>query len=325
MKNNKIVVIGGGTGTYTILQGLKKLSLDITAIVAMSDSGGSSGRLRDEFGVLPPGDVRQCLAALADNGETDLLRDLFLYRFDKGVGLSGHNFGNLFLTALTDILKSEDKAIKYASKLLRLKGTVLPVTTKKTNLAVELVDGFQVFGECNIDEPKHNGKIHIERAWLEPSVRVTPEVISAIEQADLIVLGPGDLYTSIIANLLVSGMSTALRNKKILYVANLISKYGESYKYNLSDLVCDIEKYLKRKLDYILVNNEKLPANILKRYKEEEGYEVVNDLADDSRIIYAPMLAGEMIKRRNGDMVKRSMIRHDSDKLAGEVYKVVTM
>ncbi len=325
MNKSKIVVIGGGTGTFTILRGLKKLPLDLTAVVTMADSGGSSGRLRDEFGVLPPGDVRQCLAALADNGDTDILRELFLYRFDKGTGLSGHNFGNLFLTALTNVVGSEEEAIEYASKLLRIQGTVLPVTTDDATLCVELEDGFVVRGESSLDEPKHNGKVSIKNCWIEPPVKVTKKVRSAISQADLVILGPGDLYTSIIANLVVDGLSAVLKNKKILYVANLISKYGQSYRYNLSEHVRDLEKYLNRKLDYILVNSEPLPKDILKRYFKEEGYEVENNMIDDPRIILAPMLAGEIIKKKNGDRLRRSMIRHDSDKLAAEVYKIVAI
>lgn len=324
MNKQKVVVIGGGTGTFNILQGLKKLPLDITAIVTMADSGGSSGRLRDEFGVLPPGDVRQCLAALADNGDTDLLRELFLYRFDKGTGLVGHNFGNLLLTALTDIVGSEALAIEYASKLLRIHGKVLPVTVDEATLCCEYEDGFIVKGEHKIDEPHHNGFIRIKKAWLEPEVKITDDVRLAMENADIVVLGPGDLYTSIIANLLVSGMESALKKKKLIYVSNLISKYGQSYKYNLSDHVNDLEKFLNRRLDFILVNNEALPKGILRKYKSEEGYAVENDMKNDSRVISSPMLAGEIIKTKSGDTLRRSMIRHDSDKLAEEVYKLVS-
>jgi len=323
MEKQKVVVIGGGTGTYNILQGLKKLPFDITAIVTMSDSGGSSGLLRDEFGVLPPGDVRQCLAALSDGGEPDILRELFLYRFDKGNGLCGHNFGNLLLTALTDIVGSEDKAIKYASKLLRIHGTVLPVTVDNTNLCCEYEDGFVVKGEHKIDEPHHNGYIAIKNAWLEPKGDVTKDVVKAIEESLLVILGPGDLYTSIIANLLVNGVGEALLNKKTLYVANLISKYGQSYKYNLKDHVKDIEKYLGHNLDYILMNDEKLPKSILNKYAKEGGYAVMNDMIEDERVVSSPMIAGEVFKNKKGDVLKRSMIRHDGDKLASEVYKIV--
>lgn len=304
----KVVVIGGGTGTFTILRGLKKYPLDITAVVTMADSGGSSGRLRDEFGVLPPGDIRQCLAALADSGDTDLIRELFLYRFDKGDGLSGHNFGNLFLTALTEITGSDEAAIKAASKLLRIKGKVLPVTNCDCKLCIELEDGFVVKGEDRIDEPLHNGEVRIKKVWLEPNAKCTDEVIAAIGAADLIILGPGDLYTSIIVNLVVDGVVEAIRDKKVLYVANLISKYGQSYRYSLSEHVKDLEKYLNRKIDYILYNSTELPAKILTKYSEEKGYSVKNDIQGEKRVVAGDLIVEENIKQKSGDVVKRSML-----------------
>ena len=319
----KIVVIGGGTGTFTVLQGLKKYPLDITAIVTMADSGGSSGRLRDEFGVLPPGDVRQCLAALVDNGDTEMMRQLFLYRFQKGVGLKGHNFGNLFLTALTDIAGSEVEAIKIASKILNIRGKVVPVSTQKAELCVELEDGFIVKGEHNIDEPKHNGVVRIKRLWLEPSAKVNKDAVKSIQMADVVVLGPGDLYTSVLANVVVEGMAGTLKDKKIIYFSNLISKYGQTYKYNVSDHVDDLERYLNRSVDHIIVNNIPLPEEILERYALEQGYEVVNDMQEDLRIIQADLLTSEIVRKVSGDVLKRSLIRHDSDKLAAEIDKLL--
>ena len=205
----KVVVIGGGTGSHTLLSGLKKYPFDLTSIVTVADSGGSTGRLRDEFGSLPVGDFRMALTALAPTDEeAEILRKLFLYRFDKGeAGLKGHSFGNLFLVALGNILGSNEKAIQYTSKILRVTGKVLPVTSQPLNLVAEYEDGSILYGEASIDEPPkgHNGKQRIKKLWVEPDLVITADASYEILNADYVILGPGDLYTSILANIVING------------------------------------------------------------------------------------------------------------------------
>jgi len=320
----KVVSIGGGTGSYTVLTGLKKKDLDLTAVVTCADSGGSTGRLRDEFGHLPVGDFRMALVALADtNGDNDVLRELFLYRFEKGLGLRGHNFGNLLLTALTDIFNSENRAFEYASSILRVKGKVLPITNEPITLIAEYENGKIIIGENHIDEPhtKHDGTKRIVNLSVQPKTRMNKGTKKAILGADLIVLGPGDLFTSTIANLVVSGVSSNINKSKakIVFVVSLINKYGQTYGFKVSDYVAAIKKYLGAYPDCVVINTDKLPKNTLKKYKEEKGFPPEDDLKDTKKfiIIRKSLLAGDIIKRNSGDVVKRSLIRHDSDKLAG--------
>ena len=273
-RSRRAVVIGGGTGTYTVLMGLKKYPLDLTAIVSTLDSGGSSGRLRDEFGVLPPGDVRQCLLALSNLPlEKISLQQLFDYRFNNGAGLRGHSFGNLLLTALTGITGREDLAIAEAAKILDVKGQVLPVTLSKSNLCVRLEDGTIIKGESNIDIRRVRPKLKIADVFLDPAVRIFPSARKAILSADLIILGPGDLYTSVIPNLLVAGVSQAIAKSKgkLVYICNLMTKHGETDGFKVSDFVREIMRYSnqgKKKLNLVLVNNNfDVPQLVLKRYE----------------------------------------------------------
>ena len=329
MKN--IVVIGGGTGTFTVLSGLKKFEdLNLTAIVSGADSGGSTGRLRDEFGYLPMGDFRMALVALADtNGDSDILRELFLYRFEKGSGLRGHNFGNLFLTALTDILDSEDKAFEYASKTLRIKGKVLPITKEPVTLIAEYEDGKIIIGETHIDEPppKHDGKQRIVNLSVQPKHNISELAKEAILSADLIIMGPGDLYTSTIVNLVVPGVKQVIKESsaQFVYAVNLINKYGQTYGMKASEHVDELKKYLGLYPDHVLVNRAELPEDILIKYEEEYGYPVEDDLKSNGnyKVTKRKLLAGETIKRQSGDVVKRSLIRHDSDKLADVILKLI--
>src|SRR3989344_1853527 len=204
----RIVVIGGGTGTYTVLSAIKHIKdIDITAIVTSADSGGSTGVLRDHFGQLPVGDFRQCLVALADEGNGDnILRDLFQYRFSKGgSGLEGHNFGNLLIAVLRDILGSEEEAFRKASKILNVKGRVFPVTYDDIQLVAKYSDGSIGYGEAMIDEPPptHDGSMKIEQLWVQPKAKINKKAKEALEAAHYIILGPGDLYTSILANIVI--------------------------------------------------------------------------------------------------------------------------
>jgi uncharacterized cofD-like protein len=320
-----IVVIGGGTGTHTVLQGLKryKRKTDLTAIVTMADSGGSTGRLRDEFGYLPVGDVRMALAALASDGDAhdELIRKLFLYRFDKGEGISGHNFGNLFLVALTDLLGSEEEAILAAAKVLRVRGQVIPVTTEHVQLVATYEDGKTITGEHDIDAPlKERNGYRIVELKVMPAATINPRAEDAILNADLIVLGPGDLYTSILANCVVDGVAAAIRRSQapVVYISNLMTKAGQTQNMGVQEHVDELTRYLDRSADVIIANDSSLPEELLERYADEEEYPVLlNCTGSDCRLIVGDFLAKEAVVTAKGDILKRSLIRHDPRKLAG--------
>jgi len=330
MKN--ITVIGGGTGSFTVLTGLKKHSgIKLSAIVPSTDSGGSTGKLRDEFGYLPMGDIRQCLVALAENEEEQfLLRELFQYRFSKGENsLQGHNFGNLFLTALTDIFNGDQiKAIKKVQELLNIKGNVYPITLNNCHLVAEYENGEIVIGEHNIDEPSypHDGRLRIKNLYTEPKSQTYKEVKNCIKKSDLIVIGPGDLYTSIVANLAIDAVPKLIREAeaKVVYILNLVTKFGQTYDFKASDFVNEIVKYLGKMPDYILVNNTSLPSDILKRYTLENAKVVENDLKLPN-VILDDFLASEEIKTVQGDILKRSLIRHDGDKVARTLVNLLAL
>ena len=267
----KIVCIGGGTGTFVVLKGLKEHALSLTAIVTMSDSGGSNKRIRDEFGLLPTSDIRQCFVALADdNNATSLMRKLFMYRFDKGEGIKGMTFANLFMAALSDITGSQKEAIKQTRRVLKIKGTVLPVSYTDTNLYAEYEDGSTVTEEHFIDEPEHDGTLKITKMYLKPQAQANPDAVKAIHEADVIVLGPGDLYTSLVPNLLVDGLPEAImksRAKKV-YVLNLMTKFGQTYGFSATDHIRTVNHYLQGTLDVAIVNNGPLPEEALGEYEK---------------------------------------------------------
>ncbi len=323
MEQKKICVIGGGTGSFVVLSGLKQYPENkLTAIVTATDSGGSTGRLRDEFGYLPIGDVRQCLVALAEDEEEQMmLRDLFSFRFDKGEdGLKGHNFGNLLLTALSEIYGGQVEAIKRVRKLLNIKGSVFPVTLEDAELVAEYENGEELIGEHEIDEPPypHDCRIRIESLSTKPKVKTYRQVKDSIMNSDLLIFGPGDIYASILANVVVGGVSEAIQASKgkLVYVVNLVTKFGQTFNFSAADHVKEIEKYTGREIDYVLINNRELPENILKKYALQNDYPVEDDMGDDSRVIRADMLASEEIKTPKGDVIHRSFIRHDRRKLA---------
>ncbi len=327
----QVVVIGGGTGTHTVLKGLTQYQkqLDISAIVTMADSGGSTGRLRDEFGYLPVGDVRMALVALASSIDEheELVRELFLYRFDKGNGLSGHNFGNLLLVALTDILGSEEAAIRAAARVLRVRGQVIPVTTAQVNLVATYDDGVVVTGEHDIDEPDPSRLTHrITDLAVTPSATISEAAERAILDADCIVLGPGDLYTSVLANVVVDGVAEALRNSpgQLVYVTNLMTKQGQTDGMGVAAHVAALTRYIGRAPDVLLVNTTPLPAELLDRYAAEGEYPVGFDYeAAEARVVPADLLADEVIETPSGDVLKRSLIRHDSRKLARKLLDIL--
>ena len=331
MSKKRVVVVGGGTGTHTVLRGLKQYvnDIDLTAIVSMADSGGSTGRLRDEFGQLPIGDVRNALTALsADHDENgQLLRQLFLYRFDKGEGLSGHNFGNLLLTALADILGSEEKAIEASSRILRVAGRVVPVTNDHVNLVAEYEDGSTVFGEHDIDVLSPGlSSLRIVNLYLTPDANLNPKAKEEMMSADMIVLGPGDLYTSILANCVVKGFAETINESKakIVYVCNLMSKKGQTVGMNAMEHVNEIIRYIGTTPDVTIVNSTIFSTDLLEKYSKEGDYPVVNNCTIDKCVVYADQLVSdEIVKQVDGDNVKRSFIRHDPDKLASILMQIL--
>ena len=261
----KIVAIGGGTGLSTLLRGLKRYTTNLTAVVTVSDDGGSSGRLQKELGILPPGDIRNCSVALAD--DEALVTDLFKYRFAEGEGLMGHSFGNLFLAAMTGITGNFDRAIKESSRVLNIKGRVLPATLESVRLRATMRDGSEVSGETAIS----HSPVGIARLALEPEgVEPLREVIDAIAQADAIILGPGSLYTSILPNLLVRGVAEAVATASCpkIYICNVMTQPGETDRFTASDHVdALLEQSGARVCDYAVVNLEP-PQRLLETYAE---------------------------------------------------------
>lgn len=310
-RNKKIVVIGGGTGVYTVLTALKPYFENLIAIVTMADDGGSTGILREEFGMLPPGDIRRALIALSAS-PNKRLAELFSYRFSEGVGLTGHNFGNLLITALHRITNNFEEAIKEAGKLLAIKGKVIPVTLGRSNLMAELEDGTLIKGESNIDIPNHDGNLKIKRVWLKPPAEINSNAQKAILEADLIIIGPGDLYTSLIPNLLVGGVKEALQKTKakVLYFVNLMTKFGETNGFAASDFISILESYLGQGvLNFVAMNNVRPSAKRLSAYIRERSDFVEPDLQNIRPRKNLMPIATDFL--RTG-----SLVRHDPEKLA---------
>ncbi|MFW5853017.1 MAG: gluconeogenesis factor YvcK family protein [Patescibacteria group bacterium] len=308
----KITVVGGGSGIFNVLKGLKNYPVDITSIVTTFDNGGSTGLLRDEFGILPPGDIRRSLVALAPDSSDRTLRDLFNYRFRDDCSLSGHSFGNLPLQALTEITTSQVGAIKKAGEILNIKGQVLPISLDPAHLCAQLKDGTLIEGETNIDIPKHDGSIKIDKIFLKPNPVIYREAYEAIMETDLLIIGPGDLYTFILPNILVSGFNQALSlnsKAKVVYVCNIMTKWGETNGFQASDFVSVIYQYLnKRKVDYILFNTTELSENILTKYEKERSQPVVLDEPAVKQYV------NNIIK---ADLVfQDEIIRHDAEKIS---------
>lgn len=324
LEKKKVVVIGGGTGIYPILRGLKSYrdQVSITAVISMADSGGSSGRLRDEFGQLPVGDVRMALTALASevDDHDQLLRELFLHRFDKGEGLDGHNFGNLLLVALSEMLGSEAEAVKTASRILRVGGRVLPVTADRVHIVAEYDDGKVTKGEHEIDEPPADRFEHrIEKFYTEPKGHITDDTKAAICNADLVLLGPGDLYSSLLANCVVDGVSAAILQSKAKFVfaANLMTRPGQTHGMTACDHAREVQKYVGKFPDVIIVNTGEVPEHLLKRYAENFQFPVKDDCFDvEAEVLRADLLSKEEVVKKKGDVLQRSLVRGDGDKFA---------
>ncbi len=313
---NKIVVIGGGSGTSAAIRGLKSHNTDLTAVVTMFDSGGSTGILRDEFGYPPFGDLRQCLAALSPDGDerTDALDQALGFRFDSDSSLNGHSVGNLVLAALTTAYGGLQPALDEISSILRVDGQVVPVTLSAAHLCARLLDGQVIRTESAIDLRGANAP-GIDEVFLDKQVTANDRAINALNEADAILLGPGDLYTSVIPNLLVPGIAEAIResNASVIYACNLMTKAGETDGFGASDFAREIVRYLDgRKLDYLLVNDSKFPTNVLNAYSQEHAEQVV--IVNGRALEFA----SEIVE---GDFVHIDdlQVRHDSKKLADVV------
>jgi uncharacterized cofD-like protein len=315
-KGPKIAVIGGGTGLAVLLHGLKETTSNITAIVTVADDGGSSGRIRNEFDVLPPGDIRNCLIALSD--DEGLMRDLFQYRFTEGEGLKGHSFGNLFITALSKITGDFEKAIKESSKVLAIRGSVVPSTLEKVTLTAKRADGTQTSGESAI--PKVSGVVSpIKRLYLNPaSVKATPEALVALKEAAAIVIGPGSLYTSILPNLLVGGVvESILKSRAVkIYLCNVMTQHGETDGYTASDHVEALLRHTSSDfVDYVFVNTAKIPQRFLDKYKAEEAFQVEPDIKN-IRKMGLGVVEGDMITIDD-------FIRHNAEKISKRIFDLI--
>jgi uncharacterized cofD-like protein len=331
-KDYCISVIGGGTGTYSILSGLKSYTSNLKAIVTMADSGGVARKERDEWGLLPSSDIRKSLLALADvsSDDTLLLRKLFQYRYSEGNGLEGVSFGNLFLIALTKLLGSQAQAISKAGEILKIRGQVLPVSYDKVDLVAYYEDGSKVVGEHFIDEPKHNGTLKIVKITCQPMVQASPEVIDAIKKSNAIIIGPGGFYTTILANLVISGIVNAIKSSKAkkIFIMNLMTEYGQTYQFTANTFLTELDKYLPSKfLNYVLINNAQIPDNILKKYKAVNAMPVVDDLKNNYnyKIIRSDLLNPHLVTKQIGDKLNRSLVRHSPEKLAKTCLKILNL
>jgi len=329
MKKSNLVSLGGGTGQAAVLRGLKNKNINLTAIVAVTDNGGSSGQIRRSMGIPQPGDSRNCLVAVSDT--ENLITKLFEYRFVEG-DLQGVNLGNLIIAALTRILGDFGEAVTAANFLLKTRAQVLPVSNQSTQICAELASGQKIIGEWEIIS--RQSKSRIKKAYLQNKISAFPFCLSAIQNADLIIIGPGSFYTALISNLLVSGIKQAIQNSKakILYICNLMSQPGQTAGFGVKDHVLELEKYLGKKVDYVLVNNKKVSKKILALYQEYNSHQIILDL-QDSRVIQAPLaqnIIGEAVRqdKRSGEAFKEwslwtHILRHDPEKLAEEIMKIL--
>ena len=303
-KELTVTALGGGTGLAQLLRGLKAHTRHLNGIVAVTDDGGSSGALRREIGVLPPGDIRNCLVALSE--EENLMSRLFQYRFPAAGTLAGHSFGNLFITAMSAITGSFDKGISSSSQVLAVRGKVLPVTLYSVSLEAHMVNGEIVRGETNISRSEQR----VKRLTMYPRIPpAAPEVVETILNSDVIVLGPGSLYTSVIATMLVRGVSEALKKTKapIIYVANVMTQPNETRGYTLFDHLNALYTHFSGlSIDYCVVNAGKIPARIAARYAREGSFPVI---IDRKKITQTTMVSADVVS-------KKAYAHHDPHKLA---------
>ncbi|MFH1711810.1 MAG: gluconeogenesis factor YvcK family protein [Patescibacteria group bacterium] len=317
----KIVVIGGGTGTSTLLTGLRKFDVELSAIVSMADNGGSTGILRRELGVMPPGDIRQCLLALSH--ADDEMKKLVAYRFDQG-SLKGQNCGNLILAALEKSTGNFESALKFASEYLKVEGQVLPITLDDVNIKTQLTTGETLPGESSLHQANLKDFDHQE---LEPIATLNPRALDAINEADTIIFAPGDFYSSVAPNFLVKGLPEAVRasQAKVIYIANLVTKAGHTDGWTVERFVEEIELRLQGKLDHVIYNNKLPSVEIFERYTNE-GEKLVTF---DPKNMIPPKYVGddhlEIISKGGPkkDLIVRSNIRHNPDLIAKAVFDFV--
>lgn len=310
----KIAAIGGGTGLSNLIFGLKDYTANITAIVTVADSGGSSGRLREEFNIVAPGDIRNCLVALADAPK--LMGDLFQFRFSKDSALKGHNFGNLFLTAMVQLTGGDfEKAVKETSKVLAIRGNVVPSTVSNVHLVAEYEDGTRTEGEADIPNPNSR----IEHLYLtDKDAHPTQDALQAISEADVIILGPGSLYTSVIPNLIIKGVSEAIAKSQAfkIYVCNVMTQHGETDGFSASQHIKAIVEHSHEGIvDACLINNSVVPQDALGRYEEENSFPVEPDV-DSIKAMGIQVEATDLLGVSN-------FVRHDSSKLHKALIKVI--
>lgn len=317
----KILTMGGGSGQFALLSGLRDLHrLDITAVVSMVDSGGSTGRLRDEMGTLPPGDALKCILALSPDREA--ARKILLKKFSADRRLRGHNAGNMLLTMLSRYTGSFPAGMQSLAEILSVRGHILPVTVDRATLVAELTDGTRIYGENAIDVPRGHQREKIKHVFLVPhhsdAISVYPPVIDAITEAGYIVIGPGDLFTSIIPGLIVPGVKEALQetSARVLYVVNIMTKYGETHQFDGQDFVRRLEDVIERKVDGVLCNLQEPEAAVLEEYGRQKAEFVKIDPGSafwGDRRLYA----GDLLDTSGG------IVRHDSQKLAGMIVDII--
>jgi uncharacterized cofD-like protein len=318
----KIVTIGGGTGLSVLLQGLKQYTSNLTAIVTVADDGGSSGKIRKDFNILPPGDIRNCLVALADTSL--LMEELFQYRFEGESTLGGHNFGNIFILALSKVTKDFGEAVQAASKILAIRGRVLPSTLAKVRLAADLEDGSTTSGESHITKRKNKSpirKLYLEPAGCEP----TASAVEAIASADAIVLGPGSLYTSIMPNLLIEPIAEAINTSHAvkLYVCNVMTQQGETDNYRSSDHIKALYNNTKlRRIDYAVINNSNIPKPLERWYRSENAYQVEADLNSIRELGIIPIEDSFITV---SEINNKEYLRHNPRRLAKTIVDIISI
>jgi len=320
-----ITLIGGGTGTSNVLEGLKRYGdLNLSVIVGMMDDGGSNSVIRDEFGLLPLSDLRKSIIALSGENENNWIRDLFTYRFTDGDGLKGHTLGNLLMIAMTDITGSEIEAIEAFKYLFSVRGSILPVTLDDTKLVAEYDDGTRVEGEHLIDEPEVDKSI--TKFYLSSKVKAYEGAVEKILESDFIVIGPGDMYTTTLANIIVPGIAKALQETKakLIFIPNLMSKIGQTRGLTQKSMLEMMEEYVGRKFDFVLINNGRLPEDAFKRYIEDGEEIFKDDLSDDDDrvVLRGDLVANSAIQKVKGDTLTRSLVRHEPKKLGEALYKI---
>lgn len=326
MQKKKVVIIGGGTGSMSVLAGLKQYQdLELSVIVNMTDDGGSNKVVRDEFGLLPLSDLRKSMIALADD-ESKLLQEIFTYRFDAGEGLRGHTLGNLIMMGLSKMKGSEWTAIRILERLFQLRGRVIPVTELQTNLVATYDDGSIVKSEHLIDEPSEGSSKRITRLGIDPVVPSNPEAMDAIRSADIIVLGPGDLYTTTIAALVIPGIVESIHDSKgkVYFVSNLMTKKGQTHGLTAKDIVSEVEHYIRKSIDHVVVHNNGFPEGVIERY-EAQGEFPIEDTLQGDHILRGDVVMNNYTEKDQGDSLVRSFIRHDPQKLGRLLYHHIWM